>query len=154
MSLQVSSTRNEFFARDRTCDGTHCTRGNQPVKPTERGVTHLLLATRYSYRGLRSAWRYEESFRQEALVTVVMVALAIWMARDIVDFLLLTLPVLLILAAELGNSAIEAVVDRIGEEYHDLSGLAKDFGSAMVFMNILAAGVSWSCVCLSIFFFD
>ena len=124
------------------------------MKPTERGVTHLLLATRYSYRGLRSAWRYEESFRQEALVTVVMVALAIWMARDIVDFLLLTLPVLLILAAELGNSAIEAVVDRIGEEYHDLSGLAKDFGSAMVFMNILAAGVSWSCVCLSIFFFD
>jgi diacylglycerol kinase (ATP) len=130
------------------------TRGSLPVKPTERGIVHLLLATRYSYRGLRSAWRYEESFRQETLVIVVSVPLAMWLARDIVDFLLLTLPVLLTLAAELGNSAIEAVVDRIGEERHELSGRAKDFGSAMVFMNILVAAVSWSCVCLSIFFFD
>ena len=130
------------------------TRGSLPVKPTARGIAHLLLATRYSYRGLRSAWRYEESFRQEALVIVVSVPLAMWLARDIVDFLLLTLPVLLTLAAELGNSAIEAVVDRIGEEHHELSGRAKDFGSAMVFMNILVAAVTWSCVCLSIFFFD
>lgn len=124
------------------------------MKPTERGIAHLLLATRYSYRGLRSAWRYEESFRQEALVILVSVPLAMWLARDIVDFLLLTLPVLLTLAAELGNSAIEAVVDRIGEEHHELSGRAKDFGSAMVFMNILVAAVSWSCICLSIFCFD
>ena len=130
------------------------TKGSLPVKPTERGIAHLLLATRYSYRGLRSAWRYEESFRQEALVILVSVPLAMWLARDIVDFLLLTLPVLLTLAAELGNSAIEAVVDRIGEEHHELSGRAKDFGSAMVFMNILVAAVSWSCICLSIFCFD
>ena len=130
------------------------TKGSLPLKPTERGIAHLLLAIRYSYRGLRSAWRYEESFRQEALVILVSVPLAMWLARDIVDFLLLTLPVLLTLAAELGNSAIEAVVDRIGEEHHELSGRAKDFGSAMVFMNILVAAVSWSCVCLSIFFFD
>ena len=124
------------------------------MKPTERGTAHLLLAARYSGQGLRSAWRYEESFRQEALVIVVSVPLAMWLARDIVDFLLLTLPVLLTLAAELGNSAIEAVVDRIGEEHHELSGRAKDFGSAMVFMNILVAAVSWSCICLSIFCFD
>lgn len=124
------------------------------MKPTERGTAHLLLAARYSWQGLRSAWRYEESFRQEALVIVVSVPLAMWLARDIVDFLLLTLPVLLTLAAELGNSAIEAVVDRIGEEHHELSGRAKDFGSAMVFMNILVAAVSWSCICLSIFCFD
>ncbi|MBR9795218.1 MAG: diacylglycerol kinase [Gammaproteobacteria bacterium] len=124
------------------------------MKPTERGIAHLLLAARYSWQGLRSAWRYEESFRQEALVIVVSVPLAMWLARDIVDFLLLTLPVLLTLAAELGNSAIEAVVDRIGEEHHELSGRAKDFGSAMVFMNILVAAVSWSCICLSIFCFD
>ena len=77
------------------------TRGNLPVKPTERGIAHLLLAARYSYRGLRSAWRYEESFRQEALVIVVMVPLAIWLARDIVDFLLLTLPMLLSLLMSL-----------------------------------------------------
>ena len=122
------------------------------MKPTERGIAHLLLATQYSYQGLRSAWRSEESFRQETLVALIGAPLALWLARDTVDFLLLTLPLMFLLAAELGNSAIEAVVDRIGEGHHDLSGRAKDFGSAMVFMNILAAAISWSCVCLSIFF--
>ena len=124
------------------------------MKPAERGIAHLLLATRYSYQGLRAAWLGEESFRQEALVILIGVPLALWLARDTIDFLLLTLPLLLLLAAELGNSAVEAVVDRIGEGHHDLSGRAKDFGSAMVFMNILAAAISWSCVCLSIFFFN
>jgi len=65
----------------------------------------------------------------------------------------LTLPLLLLLAAELGNSALEAVVDRIGEEHHDLSGRAKDFGSAMVFMVIMSVLLSWSGVGLSIFYF-
>jgi len=124
------------------------------MKPTERGIAHLRLATRYSFQGLRFAWRGEESFRQEALVIFLGVPLALWLARDTIDFLLLTLPLLLLLAAELGNSAVEAVVDRIGEEHHDLSGRAKDLGSAMVFMVIIAVVISWSSVCLSIFFFD
>jgi diacylglycerol kinase (ATP) len=123
------------------------------MKPTERGLAHLRLATRYSYRGLRAAWRHEESFRQEALIVVVGLPLALWLARDTVDFLLLTLPLLLLMGAELGNSAIEAVVDRIGEEHHELSGRAKDLGSAMVFMAIVTVAVSWSSVCLSIFYF-
>ena len=123
------------------------------MKPTERGMAHLLLATRYSYRGLRSAWRHEESFRQEALIVLVGLPLALWLARDTVDFLLLILPLLLLMGAELGNSAIEAVVDRIGEEHHELSGRAKDLGSAMVFMAIITVAVSWSSVCLSIFYF-
>ncbi len=124
------------------------------MKPAERGIAHLLLATRYSYQGLRAAWLGEESFRQEALVILIGVPLALWLARDTIDFLLLTLPLLLLLAAELGNSAVEAVVDRIGEEHHYLSGRAKDFGSAMVFMVIISVVVSWSCVCLSIFYFN
>ena len=95
------------------------------MKPAERGIAHLLLATRYSYQGLRAAWLGEESFRQEALVILIGVPLALWLARDTIDFLLLTLPLLLLLAAELGNSAVEAVVDRIGEEHHYLSGRAK-----------------------------
>ena len=123
------------------------------MKPTERGMAHLLLATRYSYRGLRSAWRHEESFRQEALIVLVGLPLALWLARDTVDFLLLILPLLLLMGAELGNSAIEAVVDRIGEEHHELSGRAKDLGSARVFMAIITVAVSWSSVCLSIFYF-
>jgi diacylglycerol kinase (ATP) len=79
--------------------------------------------------------------------------LALWLARDTVDFLLLMLPLLLLMGAELGNSAIEAVVDRIGDEHHELSGRAKDLGSAMVFMAITTVAVSWSSVCLSIFYF-
>lgn len=124
------------------------------MKPTERGIAHLLLAARYSWQGLRAAWCGEESFRQEAVVVLVGVPLALWLARDTVDFLLLTLPLLLLLAAELGNSALEAVVDRIGEEHHDLSGRAKDFGSAMVFMVIMSVLLSWSGVGLSIFYFS
>ena len=123
------------------------------MKPTERGIAHLLLAARYSWQGLHSAWRGEESFRQETLVVLLGVPMALWLARDTVDFLLLTLPLLLLLAAELGNSALEAVVDRIGEEHHDLSGRAKDFGSAMVFMVIMSVLLSWRGVGLSIFYF-
>lgn len=123
------------------------------MKPTERGIAHLLLGARYSWQGLRYAWRGEESFRQETLVVLLGVPMALWLARDTVDFLLLTLPLLLLLAAELGNSALEAVVDRIGEEHHDLSGRAKDFGSAMVFMVIMSVLLSWSGVGLSIFYF-
>ncbi len=64
-----------------------------------------------------------------------------------------TLPLLLFMGAELGNSAIEAVVDRIGDEHLELSGRARDLGSAMVFMAITTVAVSWSSVCLSIFYF-
>jgi diacylglycerol kinase (ATP) len=124
------------------------------MKPTERGIAHLLLAARYSWQGLRAAWCGEESFRQETVVVLVGVPLALWLARDTVEFLLLTLPLLLLLATELGNSALEAVVDRIGEEHHDLSGRAKDLGSAMVFMSIISVMVSWSGIGLSVFYFS
>jgi diacylglycerol kinase (ATP) len=123
------------------------------MKPTERGLSHLLLATRFSMQGLRAAWRHEESFRQEVLVAVIGLPLALWLARDTTDFLLLSLPLLLLVFAELANSAIEAVVDRIGEEPHELSGRAKDFGSAMVFMAILMVGLSWTCILLARFYF-
>ena len=124
------------------------------MKPTERGFAHLMLATRFSFQGLRSAWRYEESFRQEALIALIGLPIAVWLARDTVDFVLLALPLLLLMGAELGNSAIEAVVDRISEDHHELSGRAKDLGSAMVFMAILTVAVSWGSVCLSIFYFN
>ena len=124
------------------------------MKPTERGFAHLRLATQYSMQGLRAAWRYEESFRQEALIAMIGIPLAFVLARNTVDFVILVLPLLMLMAAELGNSAIEAVVDRMGEEYHELSGRAKDLGSAMVFMTILMVVVSWSSVALSVFYFS
>ena len=124
------------------------------MKPTERGFAHMRLATHYSYRGIRSAWQTEESFRQEVLVVLVGLPLAIWLARDTVDFLLLALPLLLLMCAELANSAIEATVDRVGEEYHELSGRAKDMGSAAVFMAIAMVILSWTTVGLSICYFN
>jgi diacylglycerol kinase (ATP) len=123
------------------------------MKPTARGFSHLLLATRYSMQGLRSAWRHEESFRQEALIALLGLPLALLLARDTVDFLLLALPLLLLMLAELGNSAIEAIVDRMEEGYDELLGRAKDLGSAMVFMAIMMVGLSWSTVLLSVFYF-
>lgn len=122
------------------------------MKPTERGFAHLLLATRYSMQGFRAAWRYEASFRQDVFVAAVGLPLAFWLARDTTDFLFLSLPLLWLVFAELANSAIEAVVDRVGEEPHELSGRAKDLGSAMVFMAILMVCLSWGSVLLSRFY--
>ncbi|MFK7830255.1 MAG: diacylglycerol kinase [Congregibacter sp.] len=124
------------------------------MKPTERGLAHLFLATQYSIRGLQAAWRHEESFRQEAVLALMGLPLALWLARDMADFLFLTSSLLLLLLAELGNSAIEAVVDRVSAEHHELSGRAKDLGSAMVFMAILIVIVCWSSVLLSILYLN
>ena len=71
---------------------------------------------------------------------------AYWLARDGVQFLLLTLPLLLLILVELANSAIEAVVDRFGSELHELSGRAKDMGSAAVLFSLLMAGVTWGLI--------
>jgi diacylglycerol kinase (ATP) len=113
------------------------------LKPGETGLTRLVSATRYSLQGLRACWRHEAAFRQEASLALVGVPLALWLARDTVEFLLLVLPLLLLMLAELANSAIEAIVDRLGYESDELSGRAKDMGSAVVFMAILIAGTSW-----------
>lgn len=122
------------------------------MKPTERGFAHLRLATQYSVRGLRAAWQHEESFRQEVLLSMLGLPLALWLSRDMTDFLILVCSLLLLLLAELANSAIEAVVDRVGEEHHELSGRAKDLGSAMVFMAILIVLLCWGGVLVSIFY--
>jgi diacylglycerol kinase (ATP) len=74
---------------------------------------------------------------------VVALPLAFWLSDSALQFLLLAVPLLLILLVELANSAIEAIVDRFGEEYHELSGRAKDMGSAMVFVSLSIAALSW-----------
>jgi diacylglycerol kinase (ATP) len=94
-------------------------------------------------QGIRACWRHEAAFRQEASLAIVGVPLALWLARDGIEFLLLVLPLFLLMLAELANSAIEAIVDRLGHEADELSGRAKDMGSAVVFMAIMIAGLSW-----------
>ena len=113
------------------------------MKPGEKGVARLISATGYSLAGMRAAWKHEAAFRQDVIIAAVGLPLAVLLARDGVEFLLLALPLLLLVLVELANSAIEAVVDRIGDELHPLSKRAKDMGSAMVFTAIAMSGLSW-----------
>ena len=118
------------------------TRGR--AKPT--GLMRLLNAFGNTYRGLVGAWREEAAFRQECALAVMLVPLGFWLADNGIERVLLVGPVIFVLVVELLNSAIEAAIDRIGEERHALSGLAKDMGSAAVFGSFLLLAFSWAMV--------
>lgn len=113
-----------------------------------RGATRLVRAMGASWRGLRGAFREEAAFRQELAFAALVIPLGLWLGHTGVERALLTGPVLLILVVELINSAIEATVDRIGFERHALAGLAKDIGSAAVFMSFVLFGAVWLLVLL------
>lgn len=107
------------------------------------GLTHLINSTKYSLQGLKSAVKHESAFRHELLLGMVMVPLAFWLAEDKTDLVLMIGSYLIVLITELLNSALECVVDRIGTERHELSGRAKDQGSAAVFMALVNCAVTW-----------
>jgi len=113
------------------------------MKPGKSGIGRIMDATKYSSLGFCAAFKHEAAFRQELAMAVVGIPLAVWLARDGSQFLFLSVPLLLLLLVELANSAIEAVVDRIGSEHHELSGRAKDMGSATVFMALTIVAVCW-----------
>jgi diacylglycerol kinase (ATP) len=113
-----------------------------------RGATRLVRALGASWRGLRGAFREEAAFRQELGFAALVIPLGVWLGHTGVERALLIGPVLLILLVELINSAIEATVDRIGFERHALAGLAKDIGSAAVFMSFVLFGTIWLLVLL------
>jgi len=106
-------------------------------------MARLFDATGYSIKGIGAAWRNEAAFRQEVALCVVLFPLSFLVARSIEQWLLLTTPRFLLLIIELVNTPIENVVDRIGSERHDLSGQAKDMGSAAVLICLLMLAVSW-----------
>jgi diacylglycerol kinase (ATP) len=108
-----------------------------------RGLTRVLRAAGASWKGLRGAYREEAAFRQELGLSVLVIPLGLWLGRTGVERALLVAPTLLVLIVELLNSAVEATVDRIGLERHVLAGLAKDIGSAAVFMSFVLLGVVW-----------
>jgi len=111
-----------------------------------RGIDRIIKATVYSWQGLKVTFRNEAAFRQELLLTVIMAPLGLWLGQNGVERALLIGVLLLLLAVELLNTAIEVVVDRIGDEVHELSGLAKDLGSAAVFVALVNTGVVWALV--------
>ena len=104
------------------------------------------MATRWSLQGLRAAWLHESSFRLEVYLLAVMGPLAIWLGRDGVERALLLGSCLLVLAMELVNSAIEAVIERFGAEQHELAGRAKDMGSAAVFVTMMNVLLAWGLI--------
>lgn len=107
------------------------------------GPLHFIDGLRYSIRGLRSAWTHAEAFRQELLVFSAAVVAAIFLGDSSIERALMIGFLFPVLAAELVNTAIETVVDRIGTEHHELSGRAKDLASAAVFLSIVAAVTVW-----------
>ncbi|MGA2779489.1 MAG: diacylglycerol kinase [Steroidobacteraceae bacterium] len=114
---------------------------NDRVKPT--GITRILRAFGYSLQGFRHAWHEEAAFRQELLLSLVVVPVGLYLGHNGVERALLVGPMLLILIVEILNSAVEAVVDRSGTERHPLAGMAKDMGSAAVLLSFILLGTVW-----------
>ena len=113
-----------------------------------RGSTRLFRAFDASRKGLVGAYKEEAAFRQELACAVIAVPLGLWLGHSGVERALLLGSVLVVLIVELLNSAIEAAVDRVGPERHELAGLAKDIGSAAVFLSLLLCAVVWALVLL------
>ncbi|PJG59023.1 diacylglycerol kinase [Aeromonas cavernicola] len=113
------------------------------AKPGATGVTRIINATGYSMKGLKSAWINEAAFRQELLLILLLMPFACWVGDSLNQILLLVVLSWLVVIVEILNSAIEAVVDRIGSEHHELSGRAKDLGSAAVFIALALNMVVW-----------
>ncbi len=115
-------------------------------KPGATGLTRIINAFGYSMQGIRAALRHESAFRQEALLFVLLVPVAIWLGQDWLDYILLIGCLLFVLIVELLNSAVEAVVDRFGDEYTELAGRAKDMGSAAVFISLVNVCLVWGLI--------
>lgn len=112
-------------------------------RPKLLGMRRLLLAFVNSWKGFRGAFRSEAAFRQEVALAVVLLPLGVYLGKTPVEKALLVASVLLVLIVELLNTGIETVVDRIGLERHELSGLAKDVGSTAVLLSFAVLVVIW-----------
>jgi len=107
------------------------------------GLKRIFLAFGYSIKGLKSAFKHEAAFRQEILLAVILIPTAFILDVSQVERILLISPVILMIIFEIINSAIEAVVDRISPEFHELAGRAKDMGSAAVLIGLALTAYIW-----------
>lgn len=115
-----------------------------PPQKQRKGWDRLYYATGYSLAGLRAGWQ-EAAFRQEVALAIVLIPAAFWLGRNWVETSLLVGTVVAVMVVELLNSAIEAVVNRIGPEWHQLSKEAKDMGSAAVLLSLVVCAATWAC---------
>ncbi len=120
------------------------TRHDPAVNPQKarKGLTRVWHATLISLGGLRAGWD-EPAFRQEAILGLVLMPASFWLGRGWAEVALLAGSVLLVMIVELLNTAVEAAIDRIGPEWHDLSKQAKDMGSAAVLLSLLLCAGIW-----------
>lgn len=121
------------------------------MKPRVTGIRRLINASRYSWLGLKAAWQSEAAIRQEIVALIILLPIALLLPVSPVEKALLVFSALLVLVVELVNSALEAIVDRIGQELHELSGKAKDIGSAAVLIALIMAGLVWLIILLPLF---
>ena len=115
---------------------------NQNVK----GLKRIINACFFSMAGFKAVWKHEEAFRQEVLLFLLATPLALWLTENNIERVLLIASVGSVLVVELLNSAVETAVDRIGPEHHELSGRAKDIGSAAVSLSLGLAAMTWALI--------
>lgn len=111
-----------------------------------RGPRQILKALRWSWQGLKAGFAFEASFRLEVYLFVIFAPLGLWLGRGAIEKCLLVGCLILVLAAELLNSAVEAIVDKASPEFHVLAGRAKDMGSAAVFLLLLNVMLCWGLI--------
>jgi len=107
------------------------------------GIKRLANAFTYSVAGTLAAFKHEDAFRQEFILSIVLIPLAIYLGQTPIEQALMIASILLIIIVELLNSSVEATVDRISVKRHKLSKRAKDIGSAAVFFSLVNAAVIW-----------
>jgi diacylglycerol kinase (ATP) len=110
------------------------------------GFRRVVNATFFSLAGLRAAWQSEPAFRQECVLAIVLAPLAVWLGQNAVERALLIGSCVLVLIVELLNTGLESVTDRVGTEQHELSGRAKDLGSAAVFVSLILTAAVWGLI--------
>ncbi|MCK5718673.1 MAG: diacylglycerol kinase [Thiomargarita sp.] len=116
------------------------------TKSKNGGLTRIIKAGGYSLAGLRTAWNNEAAFRQEVLFCIILIPLAFWIGDNHIELILLISSLLLVLIAEIINSALEAIADRVSTEQHILIKQAKDLGSAAVFIALCYTIFIWGII--------
>jgi diacylglycerol kinase (ATP) len=120
-------------------------------KPGKTGIARVVDAFGYSMKGFAAVWKFEAAFRQEVGLAIILIPAAFWLAQTHIELILLIASVFWVLMAELANSSVEAVVDRTGSERHELSGRAKDIGSALVFVSLVLLAIVWGIIAFNRF---
>ena len=116
------------------------------AKTGNTGFSRIIRASGFSWKGFVATFKNEAAFRQELLLVVVLLPIAVWLGQTALERAVLITSLFIVLIVELINSAIEAAIDRHGDEIHELSGRAKDMGSAAVFVSLLLVALVWGLI--------